>query len=151
MAEMWQFYIKACYGMMLEKYEALRHPYPSTIWKIEKFWYDPKQLHHIVRLYLLIKRYTEWEFPEFKHRGIEARDLIDIKIGKIPNDEVDKMATDFLSMAKELRESYNIQPKFETKQKIIEKSYSIIHTEICNSIKYNHPLENSLLLSQKFI
>jgi hypothetical protein len=37
MEEMGAFYLKACYGMMLEKYEALRHPYPSTVAKIEKF------------------------------------------------------------------------------------------------------------------
>ena len=42
MSEMWAFYLKACYGMMLEKQEALRHPYPSTKDKIAKYWYDPK-------------------------------------------------------------------------------------------------------------
>lgn len=38
-------------GMSMEKYKALEHPYPNTIAKIEKFGFDPKQLHHIVRLY----------------------------------------------------------------------------------------------------
>lgn len=54
-----QLFLKACYGMMLEKVEALRHPYPSTISKIEKFGYDPKQLHHIVRLSILMRRFAD--------------------------------------------------------------------------------------------
>lgn len=48
--EMAPFFAKACYGMALEKREALCHPYPSTKDKIDKYGYDPKQLHHICRL-----------------------------------------------------------------------------------------------------
>ncbi len=35
--ELGSLYLKACYGMILEKQQALRHPYPSIISKIEKF------------------------------------------------------------------------------------------------------------------
>lgn len=135
MEELGQFYLKACCGMMFEKYEALRHPYPSTIAKIERFWYDPKQLHHIVRLYLLMKRYIEGDFPNFIHTGVEKDYLLQIKIGEIPNDKVDEIANEFMEKAKELRNSYTKEPVFDTKQKLIEKSYSIIQTEICNSLK----------------
>lgn len=48
-------------GMSLEKYKALEHPYPSIIDKIEKYGYDPKQLHHIIRLNEFIKRYIAGE------------------------------------------------------------------------------------------
>lgn len=37
-------------GMSMEKYKALEHPYPATLEKINKFGYDPKQLHHIIRI-----------------------------------------------------------------------------------------------------
>jgi hypothetical protein len=37
-------------GMSKEKYKALEHPYPATKDKIEKFGWDGKQLHHILRL-----------------------------------------------------------------------------------------------------
>lgn len=37
-------------GMALEKEKALEHPYPTIVDKIEKYGYDPKQLHHILRL-----------------------------------------------------------------------------------------------------
>lgn len=44
-------------GTALEKRKALCHPYPSTAAKIEKFGYDPKQLHHILRLNEFMRRW----------------------------------------------------------------------------------------------
>jgi predicted nucleotidyltransferase len=48
-------------GTSMEKYKALEHPYPSLIDKIEKYGWDGKQLHHIVRLNQFIKRYIAGE------------------------------------------------------------------------------------------
>ena len=41
-------------GMAQEKLKVMEHPYPSVIDKIEKYGYDGKQLHHIIRLYQFI-------------------------------------------------------------------------------------------------
>lgn len=46
---------KSHYHMMIQKFKALSHPYPSKLAVIEKYGYDPKQLHHIFRLYYLIQ------------------------------------------------------------------------------------------------
>lgn len=46
--------LKACYGMTLEKRKALCHPYPTIKDKIDKWGFDPKQLHHIIRLHLML-------------------------------------------------------------------------------------------------
>lgn len=48
-------------GMALEKLKALDHPYPSILDKIEKYGFDPKQLHHIIRLEEFITRYVNGE------------------------------------------------------------------------------------------
>lgn len=130
MEEMWVFYLKACYGMMLEKYTALRHPYPSTATKIEKFWYDPKQLHHIVRLAILMWRYLSWDFPNFTHTWEEKEMLIAIKRGEIPDSEVDALAEKYLAIWKSLRNSYEVAPKFNAKAAFIELSYSIIKDKL---------------------
>ena len=37
-------------GMAMEKFKALEHPYPTIKWKIDKWGYDGKQLHHILRM-----------------------------------------------------------------------------------------------------
>lgn len=66
-------------GMALEKYNALTHPYPSIMDKIEKYGCDPKQLHHILRIKDFIVRYCEGE----KYRTIlipkNKEDLLDVK------------------------------------------------------------------------
>lgn len=48
-------------GMALEKYNALDHPYPSIKDKIDKYGYDQKQLHHILRIKDFIQRYVAGE------------------------------------------------------------------------------------------
>lgn len=45
-------------GMAYEKQKAMEHPYPSTADKIAKFGYDPKQLHHAVRLWWFMQSYV---------------------------------------------------------------------------------------------
>lgn len=41
---------KAMRGVALEKYHALSHPYPSKVDILKNYGYDPKQLHHLVRI-----------------------------------------------------------------------------------------------------
>jgi hypothetical protein len=55
--------LRAMAGTSMEKFKALEHPYPGTIDKIEKYGYDPKQLHHILRINDLIKRFVANEEP----------------------------------------------------------------------------------------
>ncbi len=46
-------------GIASEKYYALEHRYPSRVEVIDKFGgYDPKQLHHLLRIYDFIVRFT---------------------------------------------------------------------------------------------
>ena len=44
-------------GMVFEKHKALCHPYPTLKDKIDKWGYDNKQLHHIVRCEEFLYRY----------------------------------------------------------------------------------------------
>ena len=44
-------------GMVYEKHKAMEHPYPTLADKIERYGYDNKQLHHIVRCEEFLKRY----------------------------------------------------------------------------------------------
>lgn len=44
-------------GMVYEKHKEMEHPYPTLIEKIEKYGYDNKQLHHILRCEEFLKRY----------------------------------------------------------------------------------------------
>ena len=75
--------MKAIYGMAMQKFEALTHPYPTIKWKIDKFGYDAKQAHHILRL----KEFAERLFisnEKFKDclvpRPLNRQYLIDLEI-----------------------------------------------------------------------
>lgn len=53
--------IKSMKGIAKEKYHAMEHHYPARMAWIEKFGYDPKQLHHLLRVEDYIERYIKGE------------------------------------------------------------------------------------------
>lgn len=55
---------KSMRGIALEKYHALEHRYPSKIEIIDKYGYDSKQLHHLMRIEDFLERYTKGETYE---------------------------------------------------------------------------------------
>lgn len=56
--------IKSMKGIAKEKYHAMEHHYPARMAWIEKFGYDPKQLHHLLRVNEYISRYIDGESYE---------------------------------------------------------------------------------------
>lgn len=121
-------------GMSKEKLKALKHPYPATMNKIEKYGYDPKQLHHILRMNDFIKKYGI-EQRNFKDCLIpDNKDyLVQIKKGILNEQEATELAenTDI--------DTYNVKEKLVIEQDIINKD--VVH--ILNELKYN-------ILKQKF-
>ena len=62
--------VMCIYGMACEKYYALFHKYPSNKEKIEKYGYDSKQLHHLLRLQYFICDYFEFLMGRRAYKGI---------------------------------------------------------------------------------
>lgn len=120
-------------GMSMEKLKAMEHPYPTIIDKIEKYGYDPKQLHHIFRMndfiikYASGKPYEECLIPDDKEY------LIDVKKGKIELDLARKLAIIYDNDTKRIKDE-NVTPDDIINQKGID---------ILNKIKYD-------LLKEKF-
>lgn len=75
-------FLRCLVGMAMEKRKALTHPYPNIIEKINKFGYDPKQLHHLARLNEFIERYTQGIPLEKCYMSQNKDTLIAIKQGK---------------------------------------------------------------------
>jgi len=96
--------IKAAYGMMLQKQAVLKHPYPTIVDKIEKYGYDPKQLHHIVRLYYFMKAISDGKkFKEALHQtGDVLQFLMDLKAGKYSEEEADALTLEYIAKGKEI-------------------------------------------------
>lgn len=101
--------IKSMRGIAKEKYFAMEHEYPSKIETLKKYGYDPKQLHHLLRVQDYLKRYIEGETYENCLRPTNPQYLIDVKlgcynleeariVGKEAIDEVDKMCDEYLKI-----------------------------------------------------
>lgn len=93
-------------GMSMEKLKALQHPYPAIIDKIEKFGYDPKQLHHILRINDFIKDYVKGVPYEECLIPNNKDYLIEIKKGYLPVDVAVTLANAIDKNTKEIKEAH---------------------------------------------
>lgn len=127
-------------GMSMEKYKALEHPYPGTLNKIEKFGYDPKQLHHIVRLNDLMKKYIEGKPYSECLTPTNRSELIDIKLGKYSLEEARQYAKLYDDLNKELKNrattSADVVDK-ETENFLIEIKTKFIRKHLISELEGN--------------
>jgi len=103
-------------GMFMEKVHSFNKLYPSRKVYVEKFGYDPKQLHHIIRLYDYLNSGL------LKYDGKQREYMLDIKRGRYPNTKED---------AFKLRDSYidkldAIYSDRKLKYKVQNVDYSIL-------------------------
>jgi predicted nucleotidyltransferase len=105
-------------GMVLEKHKALCHPYPTLKEKIDKYGYDHKQLHHIIRCREFLDRYIA---------GVSFADclipqdreyLISVKADYIYDlDQAKAIAKEAVDYVKDVKQQY-----LETHERIITES-----------------------------
>ena len=134
-SEMGSFLLKASYGMIKEKEKAFSHPYPSIKDKIDKFGYDPKQLHHILRLQSLMKNYLwSWEYNMLPS-DLQIWMLLTVKLWKIWLEEAESMRDDFVWIAKKLKDDYIVEPKFEAKDRVVQWSRDLVYNNIMKWMK----------------
>lgn len=74
--------VKAMKGVALEKYHAMEHRYPAKIEIIDKMGYDPKQLHHLIRVEDYLERYISGESYANCLRPTDSEYLKAVKMGK---------------------------------------------------------------------
>lgn len=53
--------VKSMKGIALEKFHAMEHPYPTKLDLIEKYGFDGKQVHHLIRVADYLNRYIAGE------------------------------------------------------------------------------------------
>lgn len=79
--------VKAMKGVALEKYHAMEHRYPAKIEIIDKMGYDPKQLHHLLRVEDYLRRYIAGESYEKCLWPSDPEYLKQVKLGLYTLDE----------------------------------------------------------------
>ena len=73
--------VKSMMGVASEKYFAMEHHYPARMAWIEQYGYDPKQLHHLLRISEFLERYLAGESFEDCIHTDHAEYLKDVKQG----------------------------------------------------------------------
>ena len=111
-------------GMVMEKVNAFDKLYPSRAHMIEKFGYDPKQLHHIIRLYDLLNH----DVPIFEYSPLDRKEMIDIKRGFLDKEEATKVMNRYLTALEQIynekKISYEPQPvDYDLIDKIVLETY----------------------------
>lgn len=136
-------FAKAIYGMMMEKQNAMTHPYPKTKWKIDKWGFDGKQSSHCIRLAYLMKNYfvdgtnlSASMIPNKEEKEIIMRH----KLNQISLDEAEKDVEHYIQIANEIKNEvvnlFDIDPTY--KNEIIKYSRDIIKKSIINEVKQNY-------------
>lgn len=120
-------------GMVYEKHKAMEHPYPTLIDKIEKYGYDNKQLHHILRCEEFLKRYING--VPYAECLIPTRPqaLIDIKASYIYSlEEARKIADNCMFIVKDVKQKY-----MDTHEVVIDREVdTIMNNVLINVLKY---------------
>ena len=73
--------IKSMKGIAMEKFHAMEHEYPSKLDVLAQYGYDPKQLHHLLRVEEYIGRYISGEPYEDCLRPRRPEYLLEVKRG----------------------------------------------------------------------
>ena len=107
--------VQSMKGIALEKYHAIEHEYPSKIEVLKKYGYDPKQLHHLVRVEDYLGRYINGEnYESCLDPGPMKQELIEIKMGKYSLADARSIADKAKAHVEEMAEyAYSIYPNEE--------------------------------------
>lgn len=124
---------RALRGVAVQKYCALKHPYPSKLEILAKYGYDSKQLHHLVRMEDFIKRYIDGETYEQCLQPSNPQFLIDIKQNCFNLAEAEAMAASTLNRVNSMVDEFCKGPDCEDKtivEFLEDIQYRIIKTAI---------------------
>lgn len=89
--------IKVMGGVSRERYHAMEHRYPSRIEWIDRFGYDPKQLHHLIRMEQFIERYIQGQPYEHCLKDYDPEYMVKVKRGYYSLEEARKVADDTIN------------------------------------------------------
>jgi predicted nucleotidyltransferase len=89
--------VKSMQGIAKEKYFAMEHHYPKRMHMIEKFGYDPKQLHHLLRVEEYLTRYMAGESYEECLSPKNSAYLVEVKKGIYTLEQARELATEAIA------------------------------------------------------
>lgn len=100
--------VKSMKGVALEKYHAMEHPYPAKLDLIEKYGFDGKQVHHLIRVDDYLTRYIKGESYKSCLRPSEhlIEHMLEYKQHEIPLDVARQEAKEVLSHVEQVADTF---------------------------------------------
>lgn len=96
--------LKSMLGAMYEKRKALTHEYPSKEFEFQKWGFDPKQYHHIIRLFDILSyiNVTGKQISYLEYQGSARKFMIDEKRNKnnYMKEQVEQSSDHIIGIAK---------------------------------------------------
>lgn len=131
--------IQSMKGIALEKYFAMEHRYPSRVHVLDKFGYDPKQLHHLGRVHEWMIRFYKGERYEDCLISKDPTYLLSLKLGAFSLEEAREKAEYHKQGVEEIAEiaynTYENKENEEIRQLLEEVSYNIMKISVMEELK----------------
>lgn len=131
--------VKSMRGIAMEKYHALKHPYPSKLDILSEYGYDPKQLHHLLRVEEYLRRYIKGEPYIHCLRPKDPEYLKEVKLGLYNESTADKIAAESIERVKEMTDWYcqdRVEEEDQTTRSLLNSvQYDIMKTAVKEELK----------------
>lgn len=114
-------------GMVMEKVTAFSRLYPSRAKYIEQYGYDPKQLHHIIRLYDCLVN----DCPIYKYSEPERGTMLKIKRGSLSLEQAELLRDETLQKLNNIYEEKKLSYQLQS------VDYDLLDTIVMNNICTN--------------
>ena len=126
--------VKSMKGIAMEKYHAMEHEYPSKVDVLAEWGYDPKQLHHLLRVEEYLDRYIDGEKYEDCLRPHCPEYLVSVKRGRYNLDSarvIAKTAIDNVTRIADVFCSQTSDKEDESMRELLEDvSYEIMKISV---------------------
>ena len=127
--------LHAINGMVMQKYHAMEHPYPSKMELIKKYGYDGKQVSHMVRLVNFMHNYFEGEQYARCLVDNSTQFLIELKENKYSLDDAREIAAGALKRADELLTRTRKRYKNEEDENVVALLQEVKHKIVRKSLE----------------
>jgi hypothetical protein len=124
--------VKSMKGVALEKYHAMEHRYPTKIDLIEKYGFDGKQVHHLIRVDDYLTRYINGEFYKdcLKPSACLVPHMLEYKRHEIPLEVAREEAAEVLAHVTQVADDFcqqvSEEENVEVRELLQDVSYNIM-------------------------
>ena len=131
--------VKSMKGIAMEKYHAMEHRYPSKLEILDKYSYDPKQLHHLLRVEDCLERYIAGEDYKSCLSPTNPEYLVAVKQGKynlndarlVANGSIERIA----KICDEFYATHDDKADIEVDKMLDDVQYKIMYEALYGNFK----------------